>query len=93
MVQTTERHTKFDRKFNGPYQIVQDLGGHKFQIFDSDKGELTTVHSNRLKKTSADAPVYAPPSDLSPETPDSSVASDATPPQTTSHKYNLRPGL
>ncbi len=51
MVQTPERHTKRDPKFKDPYQIVQDLGGHKFQIFDSDKSELTTVHSDRLKKT------------------------------------------
>ncbi len=93
MVQTLERHTKLDAKFKGPYQIVQDLGGHKFLIFDSDKGELTIVHSDKLKKTSADAQTYAPPSDLSPETPEFSVASDTTPPQTTSHKYNLRPHL
>ncbi len=93
MVQTPERHTNLDPKFNGPYQIVEDLRGHKFPISDSDKGELTTVHSDRLKQTSADAPGYTPPSDLSPETPDSSIASDATPPQTTSHKYNLRPRL
>ncbi len=93
MVQTPERHTKLDPKFNGLYQIVKDLGGHKFQIFDSDKGELTTVHSDRLKKTSADVPGYAPLSELSPDTPFSPAASDATPPQTTSHQYNLRPRL
>ncbi len=93
MVQTTERHTKLDPKFNGPYKIAQNLGGHKFKIFDSDKGELTTVHSDRLKKTSADAQAFAPLSDLSPETPLSPAASDATPPQTTYHKHNLRPRL
>ncbi len=93
MVQTPERHTKLDPKFKGPYQIVQDLGGHKFQIFDSDKDELTTVRSDRLKKTSADAPGYAPLSDLSPDSPLSPAASDATPPQTISPQYNLRPRL
>ncbi len=76
-VQTQERHTKLDKKFKGPYQIVQDLGGHKFQIFDSGKVELTTVHSDRLKKTSADAPGYAPLSDVSPDSLFSPAASDA----------------
>ncbi len=90
MVQTPERHTKLDPKFKGPYQIVQDLGGHKFQIFDSDKGELNTVHSDRLKKISADAPAYETPTALSTESPLSSASSDDPPPQTTSH-YNLRP--
>ncbi len=93
IVQTPERHTKLDPKFKGPYQIVQDLGGHKFQIFDSDKGELTTVHSDRLKKTSAEAPAYVPLSDISPDSPLLPAASDDTPPQTTSHQYNLRPRL
>ncbi len=91
IVQKPERHLKLDPKFDGSYQIVQELGGNKFQIFDSDRDILTTVHSNRLKRTSTEASAYALLADSSPDTPNSSVASDSEPPYTTPHIYNKRP--
>ncbi len=93
MVQTPERHSKLDLKFDGPYQMIQDLGVHKFQIFDTDKNVLTAIHSDRLKKTSAEAPAYASPVDMPTTAPHSSVVSAPAPPTTPNHSYNLQPRL
>ncbi len=91
MVQTPERHSKLEPKFEGPYQIIWDLGGNKFQIFDSDRGVESVIHSDRLKLTAAEAPAYASPADTSPTNPHSSVIPDVEPPQQIQHTYNLRP--
>ncbi len=50
----------------GPCQIVRQLGGHKFEIYDLILNAYEIVHADRLKKTSAQ-----------PEVPDSTLAESA----------------
>ncbi len=74
----------------GPRQIVRQLGGHKFDIYDLIFNTYEIVHADRLKRTSAQ-----------PEVPDSTLtgsADTAVSPQPDdvlsiflSHDYNLRP--
>ncbi len=91
MVQTPERHSKLEPKFEGPFQIIRDLGGNKFQIGDRDKGVESVVHSDRLKLTAAEAPACAVPADMPSTDPHSSTVSDVSPPPQIQHTYNLRP--
>ncbi len=84
-----ERNT-LSPKFVGPRQIVRQLGGHKFELYDLILNAYEIVHADRLKKTSAQ-----------PEVPDSTFAESANTavsPQPDdvlsifpSHFYNLRP--
>ncbi len=90
MVRVPERNSKLSPKFVGPRQIVRQLGGHKFKIYDLIFNAYEIVHADRLKKTSAQ-----------PEVPDSTLtesANTAVSPQPDdvlsifpSHDYNLRP--
>ncbi len=81
IIQTPERHSKLEPKFEGPYQIIRHLGGNKFHIFYSDREIETVIHSDRLKQTAAEAPAYASPADSSPTDQHSSVVYDVDPPQ------------
>ncbi len=74
----------------GPRQIVSQVGGHKFELYDLNFHSYEIVHSDRLKKT-----------DAQPEVLDSTLvepARTACLPQPNdalsifpSHDYNLRP--
>ncbi len=91
MVQTPERHSKLEPKFEGPFQIIRDLWGNKFQIGDSERGVESVIHSDRLKLTTAEAQACAVPADTTSTNPHSSTVSDVSPPQQIQHTYNLRP--
>ncbi len=66
MLQIPERNSKLSPKFVGPRQIVRQLGGHTFEIYDLILNAYEIVHADRLKKTSAQ-----------PEVPDSTLAESA----------------
>ncbi len=54
MLRVPERHySKLSPKFVGPRQIVRQLGGHKFELYELIFNSYEIVHSGRLKKTEA----------------------------------------
>ncbi len=53
MLRVPERNLILCPKFVGPRQIVRQLGGHKFEIYDLIFNVYEIVHADRLKKTSA----------------------------------------
>ncbi len=90
MLRAPERNSKLSPKFVGPRQIVRQLGGHKYEIYDLIFNAYENVHADRSKKTSTQ-----------PEVPDLTLtepANTAISPQPDdflsifpSHDYNLRP--
>ncbi len=90
VLRVPERNSKLSPKFVGPRQIVRQLGGHKFEIYDLIFNAYEIVHADKLTRTSA-----------LPEVPDSTLtesANTAVSPQPDdvlsifpSHDYNLRP--
>ncbi len=53
MLRVPERNSKLSPKFVGPRLTVRQLGGHKFEIYDLILHAHEIVHTDRLKKTSA----------------------------------------
>ncbi len=53
MVQVPERGSKLSPKFVEPRRVTQYLGGHKFEVTVYLSNTHDIVHSDRLKKTSA----------------------------------------
>ncbi len=53
MVRVPERGSKLSPKFVGPRRVTKYLGGHKFEVTDHPSNTHEIVHSDRLKKTSA----------------------------------------
>ncbi len=53
MVRVPERGSKLSPKFVEPCRLTQNLGGHKFEVTDHLSNTHEIVHSDRLKKTSA----------------------------------------
>ncbi len=58
MLRVLERHSKLSPKFVGPRQIIRQLGGHKFELYDVIFNSYEIVHSDRLKKTDAQPEVF-----------------------------------
>ncbi len=52
MLRVPERNSKLSPKFVGPLQIVRQLGGQKFEIYDLIFNAYEIVHADRLKRTS-----------------------------------------
>ena len=91
---------KFDAKFEGPYRIIDHLGGNKYQIKHLDSGKLKCVHGDNLRPLGFDwdedvgssqgntpRPAEAPvhPPVSQPDPPSSSPPPSVVPP-----RYNLR---
>lgn len=76
MVQTPQRHCKHSPKLTGSYKITHDMGGYKYRVFDRNSFEV--VHSDRLKKTAAEATAVASPPGKSSST---ALSSSTTEPQ------------
>ncbi len=77
-------------KFVGPRQIVRQLAGNKFELYDLIFNSYEIVHSDRLKKTDAqpevlDSTLVEPARTASLPQPDDALS--IFPP----HDYNLRP--
>ncbi len=90
MVRVPERGSKLSPKFEGPRLITKKLGGHKFEVTDHCTNTTEVVHSDRLKKTSAqpeDVATSMPAAEAAPAT---NTARDSNA-CTSSHSYNLRP--
>ncbi len=79
-------------KFVGPRRVTQHLGGHKFEVADHLSNTHEIVHSDRLKKTSAQPEqlsVNAPPAEPAKASNAARLTNTcASPPP---HTYNLRP--
>ncbi len=90
MLCVPKRNSKLPPKFVGPCQIVRQLGGHKFEIYNFILNAYEIVHADRLKEMSTQ-----------PEIPNSTLAESANTavsPQPDdvlsifpSHDYNLCP--
>ncbi len=92
MVRVLERGSELSAKFVGPHRVTQHLGGHKFEVTDHRSNTHETVHSDRLKKTSAQPEqlsVNIPPAEAAKACNAARLANACalSPP----HSYNLRP--
>lgn len=96
MAQTPEQPSKHSPKITDPYKTVHVMGGNKYLVFDTDRNSFEVVHSDKLKKTVAEATAVASTpatssslaSSSSTSEPQLLVTSDSASP---SHAYNLRP--
>ncbi len=92
MIQVPERGSKLSPKFVGPLRVTQNLGGYKFEVTDHLSNTHEIVHSDPLKKTSAQ------PEKLSANVPPAEAAKACNSARRTNacavsppHSYNLRP--
>ncbi len=88
MVRVPEKGSKLSPKFVGPRRVTQYLGGHKFEVTDHLSNTHEIVHSDRLKKTSAQ-PEHEPPAEPAKACTAARLTNTcvSSPP----HNYNLRP--
>ncbi len=82
MIKQAERSSKLGAKFVGPYRVVRNICGNRFELLEPNSRASLEVHSDRLKVISSPLDL-----DIGNSSSESNVQQDNTP----THSYNLRP--
>ncbi len=84
MLKQGERNSKLGAKFVGPYRVIRNVRGNKFEILDPNTRVSLIIHSDRLKVI---------PSALNLATEEGTSESNGPQDKSLSHTYNSRPRL